>query len=413
MRGKWILLLSLTLVPVLASCSTKRTRSHSFEVIYEDGVHVATNTGGPKYSEELFQYEKVLELQQDESNPESLLHNATSLFTDKAGFFFVEDQFNVRIAVFDPTGHYVRSIGRKGNGPGEFSMMWKLMGLNGDVLTIYDLSLARTTLYRTDGTLLDVFSYSKAISLASSQHRTPEGYLVIINEPFQIQDNLRYSGVGFLTLSAEMDTLGSAETPLVPTMCRYLVPVMGIEQSFWIPMPYAPHPEAVYVAGRGVLLSTGAEPILFWYALDGTLIQKVLLDLPDPTLTEREKDAYLEALDRRIEELEGRRKESQIAIRKGLIFPEAKAYWSITAVDDAGYVWLGIPESPEERERAGGGRIYRLLSPEGEYLGITRAPARGLVMGRRLLAVITDPETDEDIPTVWRLVPAVKGFIYP
>ena len=44
---------------------------------------------------------------------------------------------------------------------------------------------------------------------------------------------------------------------------------------------------------------------------------------------------------------------------------------------------------------------------------LSRMPARGQIVRRNLLAFVTDPETDEEVPTVWRLVPQAEGFIYP
>jgi len=162
-----------------------------------------------------------------------------------------------------------------------------------------------------------------------------------------------------------------------------------------------------------MLLSTGVEPVLWWYNLDGTLHRKVSLDLPKTSVTEEDKAANIARLDERIEETEGLRKESLISTRKNLIFPETKAYWSSVSVDDIEYIWLRIPESREEREQAGGGYAYHVLSPEGEYLGVTRSPAAGRIVRGHLLDIVTDPDTDEEVPTVWQLVPQPEGFKYP
>lgn len=93
-------------------------------------------------------------------------------------------------------------------------------------------------------------------------------------------------------------------------------------------------------------------------------------------------------------------------------FPEQKAYWNDVQVDDHGYIWLEIPESDEEKEAAGGGVSFRLLSPEGEYLGNTRAPVTGTVMSGRLLGFRRDPETDERTPVVWRLISQYSQLNY-
>ncbi len=162
-----------------ASFSREQAQPHSFEIVYEDGIPVATNKGDPKFSEELFAYEKALILKQVPDQPESLLNRPASFTLDDEGFFYVDDRFNARIAVYDPMGNYIRSFGREGDGPGEFSKRWwELRDLRGDVLDIYDSMHQRITFYRTDGTLLDVFTFPQKTSATSGPGRLDASTLI-------------------------------------------------------------------------------------------------------------------------------------------------------------------------------------------------------------------------------------------
>jgi hypothetical protein len=82
-------------------------------------------------------------------------------------------------------------------------------------------------------------------------------------------------------------------------------------------------------------------------------------------------------------------------------------------VDDRGYIWLEVPEWDEDFTGEGEGCLYHLLSPEGEFLGIIRAPAAGRIMKGHLLGVLKDSQTGADIYAAWRLVAQSEGFIYP
>lgn len=65
-----VFLLSLALY----ACSADTDRvEHGFETTIADEILTAVNTGGPKYSEQLFDYEEVLRLKQDENQENSLL----------------------------------------------------------------------------------------------------------------------------------------------------------------------------------------------------------------------------------------------------------------------------------------------------------------------------------------------------
>ncbi len=93
--------------------------THRFELGEDNGVPTATNHGGPRFTGELFRYEKVVELNTDDGNPESVLHQARVFTMDENGFFYVADARRHRVAVFDPDGNYRRSIGQEGDGPGD------------------------------------------------------------------------------------------------------------------------------------------------------------------------------------------------------------------------------------------------------------------------------------------------------
>ena len=83
-------------------------------------------------------------------------------------------------------------------------------------------------------------------------------------------------------------------------------------------------------------------------------------------------------------------------------------------IDDAGYIWLSVSEHQADYEAAGSRGLYRIISPEGEYLGDTRAPrASGQTGHGCRIARETDPDTGEITFVVYRVVSAVEGFTYP
>jgi hypothetical protein len=55
-----------------------------------------------------------------ESDPQKLFYIIKDIDADTAGNIYVVDADNFRIQVFDPSGRYIRTVGRKGQGPGEF-----------------------------------------------------------------------------------------------------------------------------------------------------------------------------------------------------------------------------------------------------------------------------------------------------
>ncbi len=92
------------------SVPTTFGQEHSFQTYMEGFVQIAETTGGPMFTEDLFTYELVLTLQQDEELEESLLVGPTEFYMDENGLFFVNDARDTRIVVFDDAGRSMRAI---------------------------------------------------------------------------------------------------------------------------------------------------------------------------------------------------------------------------------------------------------------------------------------------------------------
>lgn len=96
-----------------------------------------------------------LEAGQSFAGPEgtdAALVNPQSLVVDELGRVYVADQKPATIKLFGPDGSYIRSIGRDGKGPGEFSVAF--LGIWKDRLVVHDPETARTSVFDTSGTFL-------------------------------------------------------------------------------------------------------------------------------------------------------------------------------------------------------------------------------------------------------------------
>jgi len=179
MRSHRTLTCLLSIYLISSACSNdETTQIHSFQIIEEDGVPVAVTSGGPKYEGELFHYEEIVRLEQDESNEESILYRATQYLMGEDGNYYVNDRGNVRIAVFGTDGKYLRSFGRDGDGPGEFRFP-RLLWIRDDNLAVFDSRNRRTSLFHVNGTFIQTFSQLKGGSMLEL-HPVKDGCMVII-----------------------------------------------------------------------------------------------------------------------------------------------------------------------------------------------------------------------------------------
>ncbi len=112
-------LLSCSILILSFSCQKQSTMwQGTIEEI--DGVTVVINPGEPIYGEEEFWLEKELTIGKGEEDAEPFLL-ISYLAVDDEENIYVSDTRACHIRVFDKNGNPVRTIGRKGEGPGELT----------------------------------------------------------------------------------------------------------------------------------------------------------------------------------------------------------------------------------------------------------------------------------------------------
>ena len=394
---------------IFAACSSREIdTSHSFRIYKEGDVTVAESIGEPRYSSPLFDYKIAVILEQDENREETLLYRTNDFLVSEDGLFYMFDQGNNRIAVFDSNGRYQRSIGRAGEGPGEFQgprPMW----LRNDTLAVFDIQQRRASLFRTDGTFISSFSQPFRGSLTTGIYFLSGGGMFLVSQEGERMDydDYFYWNKG-IVLSAKGDTLLEIESPrtLQGRWFRSENISSQARVHFGASTRLAYHPE------RGILCYCSDKPELRWYSLDGHLEHLIRLGFERELVTNEERSAIFQDLD---ESIETTRNDITRLLLRGLmqhsIFPEFKSFWTSTIVDDFGFYWLSRHYDPTTEESH---PSYRILSPEGEYLGDTSWPSYGVRISRGyLLAPVQNEETGEIEYLVYTIVPAVEGLKYP
>lgn len=146
-RALFIFTLSALLIPV--ACSEKMESAASVEVI--DGVEHVHNTGTPLYPDRSVTFEEDLSIGGEDYE---MLSRPMNLVVDKEGHIFIADNQDQSIKVFGPDGEFIRSIGRKGEGPGEFSYVGYQAFIPDGRLLVMDAMASRLSLFDAEGTYL-------------------------------------------------------------------------------------------------------------------------------------------------------------------------------------------------------------------------------------------------------------------
>ncbi len=416
---------------LLANCrpAGEERADHAFTVAVEDGVTISTTFGRPRYEGELFRYENVLEIRGDDAVPDSLLVEPTWIARGEDGTVLIADQGQGHVVVYNETASYVRTIGRAGQGPGEFGNVYSVH-VDGQVVTVLDG--ARRKLHEFT---------------ATGQHSKNHPFPVVINTD---ETNWHFSGpkvwlaaggvstVAFLienttgpatrlrgvvrTQDDQGNSLAEITGTWVDRDATATVTLNGVPEPMRLTLRFAGYPDVAYSREHGIYMTNGIDGEVVVYDLAGSIERRLRLQGFDQEITDGDRLAAQAALDQAYEtalspppgtiSLGSQAIERARARRDNPRFASRRALWLSIDVDDRGFVWLGRPDASGSQGLKFSPTEYWILSPEGEFLGTTRPPSTGQATTGHFLTLESDPDTFEHLPTVYRIHPQVEGLRY-
>lgn len=130
----------------------KATWTGKIEIV--NGITNVSNPFKPKFEYRALFLDEELSIGEDKGRPEYIFSGIGGLAVDEQGNIYAIDSREAVVRVFDHQGMYVRTIGRKGQGPGETQYPVFVQATPQEELAVYDYSVARMLFYSLDGTYL-------------------------------------------------------------------------------------------------------------------------------------------------------------------------------------------------------------------------------------------------------------------
>ena len=121
MRSRCTFVFTFVLVLSILVLSCRQSEDKWQGAIEEtDGVTVVNNPIAPLYGEDALELEEDLSIGEAEGREQYMFSNATSVALDGSDNIYVLDSKEAHIKVYNNQGAYLRTLGKKGQAPGEF-----------------------------------------------------------------------------------------------------------------------------------------------------------------------------------------------------------------------------------------------------------------------------------------------------
>jgi len=406
----------IVFMTIIACSSSPDEDAYSFRVFEENGITVAETLNGPKYTEELFLYEEVATLLEDEREDSYLVRPSTAMLGE-TGLIFVADGYanTSRIAVFDLEGVYQYSIGRGGQGPGEFRSP-RLVSVDNGIVQCSDPSLNRLSRFRTDGSLIDtrpIPAGDEDFRTVHSQWINDDRLFLFSNRTSSPDDREMFQSQA-VVIQADGDTIWSHSTDAVKGGRRVVVEEGGTTVYANALRPFRGWPRIIHSRYHGILFTTGERPEIDIFDIEGVHQKRLRIDLPSEAVTAEDRREAVAPMTAQMENAPALNRAVYSAMIDYADYPDEKTYWTSLSVEETGYIWIFVSTFRAQAGDPSGGRIYRILSPEGEYLGITRTPPGGVSITRgHLISTRSDLDTGADIIKVFKIRSVLNKLEYP
>lgn len=171
-----------------------------------DGVVHIKNPETPLISESLIEFVEELSIGEAEGAPEYMFQEIRSLAVDGSNNIYVADWKESHIKVFDFTGIFLRTIGRRGEGPGEIGRAYSIQFTRTDEVMVHDGRNRKVHYFSSDGAFQRAVPFGGLFPLSLYEVSTEYYFgLVIVNDP----ENRRWE---LMKLDTELKSMATIET---------------------------------------------------------------------------------------------------------------------------------------------------------------------------------------------------------
>jgi hypothetical protein len=339
----------------------------------ENGITVIKNPKEPLFGEIEFELKEDLSIG-DEEDENLAFYNMVRVETDSEGNIYVLDRENCRIQKFDKDGNYLQTIGRKGQGPGEFERPYRIS---------FD---SQQNIYVHEVRDIDVFDASGKF-VRTIVHHEFIGPLLGITEEGNIMAQT-------MSRTQEETTdeiaLFDKEGKRIKTIASYKSEPLSFGKTVDLGNLYKPGLWFYPIKGSLYVYGNSSEYKIFVIDSSGELVRIIEKDESPQSISKKEInkriDDFLEAMKKRSRGPKYTRSE----LKSSANFPKHYPFFFGFQTDDKSRIYVRKVKSPLDEYK---GVYCDIFNESGYYLYRAKLPHSGVIKNGCLYRAARDEET--------------------
>jgi hypothetical protein len=352
MKIKYSVILAVCFLACLAFLVANQNKNSQWKgkIEYKDGVKVFKNPNEPLYGEITFELEEDLSIGNEEDE-NYIFYRLGGIAVDSEKNIFVLDGGECRVQKFDREGNYLQTIGRKGQGPGEFEQPLGLFLDSDEMIYVRDTLRRNIHIFGKDGRFKETIKPQNDIS--SYFGITKKRNILTIHTPRTYVDMKR------LVVLMDMEGKILKEIAAYPYQRRPRI------KGHSLGNPYE-HRLYLFTSndGKGIYAHSFQYRIYILNTL-GNLSHVIEVDKHPESITKKEKENQIENYLKRRKQLPIEEPLSRSEVKKAYIFPEFKPYFKGFNRDDKCRIYVRMfklynPKDSSEK--------FDVFSREGYYI---------------------------------------------
>jgi len=352
MKNKYSVILTLCFFVSLAFLVANQDENPQWKGIVreENGVKLIKNPNKPLYGEISIELEEDLSIGNEEDE-NYIFYRLSGIAVDQEENIFVLDDGECRIQKFDRNGNYLQTIGRKGQGPGEFEQPFGIFLDSEAMIYVRDTLRRNIHIFGSDGRFKETINPQNNVS--SYFGITKKKNILSIHTP-RTYENTKTSIV-----LMDMEGKIIKEIATFPYQRSPNIKGHGLGNPYEHRLYLFPFND-----GKGIYAHSSQYRIYILNTI-GNLNHVIEVDKLPESITKKDKENLIEAYLKRREQMTIGEPLTESDVKKAYIFPEFKPYFKGIISDDKDRIYVSMFKLYNPKDSI---QTFDVFSRDGYYI---------------------------------------------